>query len=120
LIWQAPRLEHYSDNIAEQSRLQDVDGLEEAKTAALIQSEHYLQGLRQFHNRSVHARSFMIGNLVLRSIPKSDRLHKLAPQWEGPYVVSQVIEPGTYRLEEADGTPLPNAWNVERLRKFYP
>jgi hypothetical protein len=57
---------------------------------------------------------------VLRSIPHSDRPHKLAPQWEGPYVVSQVIEPGTYYLEEADGTPLPNAWNVDHLRKFYP
>ncbi len=65
LIWQAPRLEHYSDDIAEQQRLQDVDALEEARSTALIQSEHYLQGLRRFHNRSVQARSFVIGDLVL-------------------------------------------------------
>ena len=86
----------------------------------MIQSERYLQGLRRFHNRSVQARSFVVGDLVLRSIPKSDKPHKLAPQWEGPYVVSQVLGPGTYCLEEADGTPLPTAWNVEHLKKFYP
>jgi hypothetical protein len=86
----------------------------------LIQFECYLQGLRRFHSRLVQARSFVAGDLVLRSISKSDRPHKLAPQWEGPYVVSQVLGPGTYRLEEADGTPLSNAWNVEHLKKFYP
>jgi hypothetical protein len=36
LIWKAPRLEHYSDDITEQERLQDVDALEEAWIAALI------------------------------------------------------------------------------------
>jgi hypothetical protein len=115
LIWKAPRLEHYSDDMAEQSRLQDVDSLEEARTAALIQSKRYLQGLKRFYNCSVQARSFVVGDLILRSIPKSDRPHKLAPQWEGPYVVLQVIGPSTDRLEEANETSLPNAWNIEHL-----
>jgi hypothetical protein len=34
--------------------------------------------------------------------------------------VTQVCRPGCVRLLEEDGTPLPNPWNIEHLRKFYP
>ena len=44
--------------------------------------------------------------------------HKLSPPWEGPYMVTEVIQPGTYRLEDNNGNVLTNTWNIEQLRRF--
>ena len=46
--------------------------------------------------------------------------HKLSPPWEGPYTVTEVIRPGTYRLEDNNGNVLTNTWNIEQLRRFSP
>jgi hypothetical protein len=47
-------------------------------------------------------------------------LSKLSPMWEGPYKVIGVPRPGSVRLSTEDGTELPNPWNIEHLRRFYP
>ena len=46
--------------------------------------------------------------------------HKLTPPWEGPYIVAQVLKPGTYKLANEKGEILTNAWNIELLCHFYP
>ena len=46
--------------------------------------------------------------------------HKLSPPWEGPYTVTEVIRPGTYRLEDDNGNVLTNTWNIEQLCHFPP
>uniref|UniRef100_A0A804KSD6 Gag-pol polyprotein n=1 Tax=Musa acuminata subsp. malaccensis TaxID=214687 RepID=A0A804KSD6_MUSAM len=45
---------------------------------------------------------------------------KLAPNWEGPYQVYDVVQEGTYRLETIEGNPLLRTWNTANLKKFYP
>jgi hypothetical protein len=55
-------------------------------------------------------------NLVLRRIQKTDGMHKLSSPWEGPFIVTEVIIPSTYRLQRGDGQGVPNPWNVEHLR----
>jgi hypothetical protein len=34
--------------------------------------------------------------------------------------VVEVIHARAYRLQEINGATFPNAWNIEKLRKFYP
>ena len=46
--------------------------------------------------------------------------HKLSPPGEGPYTVTEVIQPGTYRLEDNNDNALTNTWNIEQLRRFSP
>ena len=46
--------------------------------------------------------------------------NKLSPMWEGPFTVIGVLRQVSFRLAAEDGQPLPNAWNIEHLRKFYP
>jgi hypothetical protein len=46
--------------------------------------------------------------------------HKLSPLWEGPFIVTEVTRPGSYRLTQMDDTEIGNSWNIEHLRKFYP
>jgi hypothetical protein len=45
---------------------------------------------------------------------------KLSPLWEGPFIVSEVTRPGSYRLTQMYGMEVGNSWNIEHLRKFYP
>jgi hypothetical protein len=61
-------VEHYDEGVSEDIRRVDIDGLEEARYAALVQSARYLEGIRRYHDRNVKERSFNIGDLVLRCI----------------------------------------------------
>jgi hypothetical protein len=60
------------------------------------------------------------GNLVLRLRQDNQGRHKLSPPWEGPYVVVEVLKPGTYKQANEQGEVLTNAWNIQQLRRFYP
>ena len=97
-----------------------MDTVEEARINALTQLARYLQGVRRYHNRNVQQRSFNVGDLVLHRIQDEIELHKLNSRWEGPFIVSKVTRPGSYRITDADGNEVPNSWNIEHLRKFYP
>ena len=35
--------------------------------------------------------------------------HKLTPPWEGPYIVVEVLKPGTYKLAYEKGEVFTNA-----------
>jgi hypothetical protein len=61
-----------------------------------------------------------VGDLVLRLRQNNKGRHKLTPPWEGPYIVAQVLKPGTYKLANEKGKIPTNAWNIEQLRRFYP
>ena len=120
LLWCALRLEYYSKEETEKNREIDVDLAEEVRVAALIQSARYLQSLRKYHDRNVQERSFNIEDLVLRRIQNTSGRHKLMSPWEGPFMVKEVTRPSSFRLAYEDRTEVPNSWNIEHLRRFYP
>jgi hypothetical protein len=98
VMWDSPAVEHYDEGISEDSRRVDIDGLEEARCAALVQSARYLEGIQCYHDRNVKERSFNVGDLVLRRIQNTEGLHKLSSLWEGPFIIAKVTGPGCYRL----------------------
>jgi hypothetical protein len=55
-----------------------IDGLEEARCVALVQSARYLEGIRCYHDRNVKERSFNVGDLVLCRIQNMEGLHQLS------------------------------------------
>jgi hypothetical protein len=78
VMWDSPAVEQYDEGISEDSRRVDIDGLEEARCAALVQSARYLEGIRCYHDRNVKERSFNVGDLVLHRIQNSEGLHKFS------------------------------------------
>jgi hypothetical protein len=36
-------------------------------------------------------------------------MHKLTPPWEGPFIVAEVLKPGTYKLANEKGEIFNNA-----------
>jgi hypothetical protein len=45
VIWDSPAVEHYDEGVSEDSRRVNIDGLEEARCTALVQSARYLEGI---------------------------------------------------------------------------
>jgi hypothetical protein len=62
----------------------------------------------------------VVGDLVLKWKTDQDGMHKLSSPWEGPFEVTEVTRPTSYRLAYLDGTVLPNSWHIDKLRRFYP
>jgi hypothetical protein len=120
LIFGAPRLTFESITEEEATRLEDIDVLEEERLNMVIQLARYQQTLRRYHDKALRHRSFTVGDLVLRRVLTGEGRHKLSPPWEGPFIITKVTRPGSYRLTEMDGTKVGNSWNIEHLRKFYP
>jgi hypothetical protein len=99
--------------------LQDaVDLLDEARDIALARTAVYQQAIQNYHSRRVRNRSFDVGDMVLRL--KQERALKLESPWEGPFIVTEVIPGGAYRLKNpTSGKDVGNPWNVAHLRRFY-
>jgi hypothetical protein len=104
VTWDSPAVEQYDEGISEDSRRVEIDGLEEARCAALVQSARYLEGIQLYHDRNVKERSSKVGDLVLQRIQNTEGLHKLSSPWEGPFSIAKVTGPGSYRLETLKAT----------------
>jgi hypothetical protein len=120
IMWKSPRVEMYDASEADVARKLELDSVEEARCTALVQSARYLQGIQRYHDCNIREGSFSIGDLVLRRIQDESGLHKLNLRWEGPFIIKQITRPGSYRLQYPEGQDIPNSWNVQNLRKFYP
>jgi hypothetical protein len=94
----APRIQFCEEGEAEQTRPIDLDNLEEQRLATVMRQAHHDQQLRRYHDCNIKETFFNVGDLVLRSIQKTDGMHKLSAPWEGPFIITKVISPSTYRL----------------------
>ena len=99
----------------------NLDLLEEKREEARIRMSAYKQKVARYYNSRVKSKTFRVGDLVLRraAVTQPQNQGKLAPNWEGPYKVTEVIRPGTYRLKELGGIMLPRPWNSENLRMYH-
>jgi hypothetical protein len=118
-MWDSSAVEQYDEGISEDSRQVDIDRLEEARCATLVQSAQYLEGIRRYRDRNVKKRSFSVGDLVLRRIQNTEGLHKLSSPWEDPFTVARVTGLGSYRLQTLEGDDINNSWNIDQLCRFY-
>jgi hypothetical protein len=120
IIMGSPRVQAFDESMQEQLRREDVDFIDERRWQAAIRNAWYNQALRRYHQWFVHSRELRVGDLVLRRVLNREGLHKLSPSWEGPFKVTEICRPGCVRLATTEGEPLPNPWNIEHLRKFFP
>ena len=94
--------------------------MDEARDVALLHYARYQQSLRSYQEQRVRRRDLNKGDLVLRLQQDNRGRHKLSPPWEGPYIIAEVLKPGTYKLANENGKVFTNAWNIQQLHCFYP
>src|ERR1041385_1728869 len=110
----APRISVYEEEEAEEALQNDKDIADEARDTAIARSEGYQDKLRTYQSSRLRIITFNKGDLVLRLI--QEKVHKLAPQWEGPFIISEVIGGGAYRLKNPKtNEDVGNPWNVANL-----
>ena len=120
VAFRAPRVENYNEGNSNHAWLVELDSLEEEWLVTCVQTAKYLDGLCRYYNRNVNDQFFVVGDLVLRRIQKTDGRHKLYSPWEGPFIVKAVTRLGSYRLCDMDERDVPNSWHIDLLRRFYP
>ena len=95
-----------------------MDALEDERDVEKARSAFYQQQAHRYQSREVHAKTYNVGELVLR-LPEKKKT-KLELKWECPFIINQVLTDGAYRLRDASNNRLePNPWNTARLRRFY-
>jgi hypothetical protein len=94
----SPRVVKYDEEASQKALEDDVDAVDEARDVVLSRVSAYQQNLKNYHNHRLRPRSFKVGDLVLRL--KQDGHEKLESPWLGPYIITEVIPGGAYRLKD--------------------
>ncbi|CAH9115091.1 unnamed protein product [Cuscuta epithymum] len=99
----------------------DLHLISERREQAFIRAENYRRQVKGYIDSKVRSREFQVGDYVLRrrEVSQPTEGGKMAPKFEGPYIVAAIIKPGTYKLKRLNGTEVPRHWNVHHLVKFY-
>ncbi|KAL0461222.1 UNVERIFIED_CONTAM: hypothetical protein Slati_0009800 [Sesamum latifolium] len=90
-----------------ESRREDLDLVEERREMTERRVHIYKSRMTRAYDNNVRPRGFKEGDLVLGKTKAAGSVGKLDAKWDGPYVMTEVIGPGTYRLKKGDGKPLP-------------
>jgi hypothetical protein len=104
LEYDSPRTRAYDDQSNRTNQEDSLDQLEEARDMGLLHSARYQQSLRRYHARGVRFRDLQVGDLVLRLRQDARGRHKLTPPWEGPFIITKILKPGTYKLARSTAT----------------
>ena len=96
---------------------ESLDLLDERREEADLRAAAYRNQVARLYNAKVRPRTFELGDLVLKRVYPVPSHMK--PNWEGPYVISQKLGEGTFKLSTVDSLTLPRAWNSESLRRYY-
>ena len=118
----SPRIEFASAEHNEEVLRRNLDLLEEKREYVLKRIEDYHKKTARYYDRRVEPKNYKPDNLVLKKLfpaRKHPTHGKLGPNWEGPYIVSHIVQPGNYELQTEEGKALPHSCNAEQLKRFY-
>ena len=118
----SPRIELASVEHNEKALRLNLEILDKKRELVLKRTKDYQRKTARYYDRKVKFRSYKPSDLVLKKLlpARKDPTHgKLGPNWEGPYIVSRVIQPGNYELQTKEGKILPHSWNAKHLKRFY-
>ncbi|GKC99920.1 reverse transcriptase domain-containing protein [Tanacetum coccineum] len=104
----------------EEMRL-NLDLLQEQREAATIHEARYKRKMEHYYNKRVRPASFRVGEYVYRKNKASrvENLGKLGPKWEGPYLVIEAYQNGSYKLKTLDDKEVPRTWHAINLERCY-
>ena len=64
--------------------------------------------------------SDLVWKVILTIGTKTTKFSKWSPNWEGPFIISQVIYGGVYKLSTLEGEELARSVNKKYLKKYHP
>ena len=90
-------------NEAENSAMLEdsLDTINEREDQALIRIQNYQQAAAQYYNSKIKRKPFFVGDYVFKRVfdnTREEGAGKLRINCEGPYIVTEVVRNGVYRL----------------------
>ncbi|XP_057791253.1 uncharacterized protein LOC131008387 [Salvia miltiorrhiza] len=113
------RIQTYSEKQNKELRKIELDMIDIEHELAQIRSAKYKSIVKAVHDKKVNLEKFERGDFVLKRAYVLKAVGKFEPNWEGPYIVSEVLKGGAYKLVDETGLPLPRPWNVNMLKRFF-
>ena len=98
----------------------DKDLIEINVLEAVKNLDKYQQETRKWRDRKIIRKEIQEGDLVIKKKKNWENPRKLQEAWEGPYIVTKNLRPGSSHLANQLGNELPYTWNADNLRKYYP
>jgi len=101
---------------------EELDWMTERRERVTLGAEACKRMVARRYNAKVKLRSFIRGDLVWRKTNearKKSAQGKLAPNWEGPFRITESLQNGAYRLEYLGGKEIPKTWNASHLKMYY-
>lgn len=117
VVFPTSRVENFEEGTSEDGLRANLDFIKERRADAHLRALVYKKTIAKLYNRRVNPQSIKLDDLVLRNAKVSNLTHawgKLAPNWEGPYKVMDVVQDGTYRLTTQEDWLL-RTWHISNL-----
>nr|XP_033517118.1 uncharacterized protein LOC117281389 [Nicotiana tomentosiformis] len=95
--------------------------IDEKRMDAICHGLIYQNRMASAFNKRVKPRQFTPGNLVMKKIfpHQKEAKGKFIPNWQGPYVVHQVLSGGALILAEMDGRVSTKPTNSDTIKRYY-
>lgn len=119
IISDSPRVEAYNEQANIEASKDELDLTEIRREVAQIRAEKYKSRMKAQYDRGIKIRRFQMGDLVLKKADASRPLTKWTPNWEGPFLVTEVLRGEAYQLSDPEGRPLTRPRNINTLKKYY-
>lgn len=102
----SPRRTTYNQDQNHDFLRTELDLIEERRDNSQLKVTAYQNRVARHFNLKVQEKCFKVGDLVLRKVTPNIETKGsgvLSLNWEGPYRISFVIRPGSYKLERLSG-----------------
>ncbi|XP_057785427.1 uncharacterized protein LOC131002954 [Salvia miltiorrhiza] len=113
------RITTYDTEHNSELRRTELDLVEAQREEAQVRAAKYKSIITVGYDKRVRARKLAKGDLVLKRADALKLVDKFEPNWEGPYIITEVLGGGAYTLSDPDDRALPRPWNINTLKKFY-
>ncbi|XP_031106229.1 uncharacterized protein LOC116010872 [Ipomoea triloba] len=115
------RVQLYDDQTNEETMQIEKNFLEERRDVAERRVAEYQRSVKRYQDARTNPKYFDIGDLVLRDREASQPTSggKMAKKWEGPYRVSAIVRPGTYKSHGMEYRPTRSKQKEDQKVSWY-
>ncbi|KAM3302927.1 hypothetical protein P3S67_013957 [Capsicum chacoense] len=103
------------------TRLEYLSLIEEKRLTSVCHGQLHQRRMAREFNKKVRPRNFEVGQLVLRRIlpHQVEAKGKFSPNWQGPFVVKNVLPNGALYLTDIEGKIAEMAINTDAVKRYY-
>nr|XP_025888391.1 uncharacterized protein LOC112942053 [Solanum lycopersicum] len=103
------------------TRLEQLTLIDEKRSTAVYFCQLYQQRMARAYNKKVHPRHFEVGQLVLKHVlpHQEEAKGKFSQNWQGPYLVKEVLSKGALHLTDVEGKTTGIIVNADSVKRYY-